>query len=147
MAPGPVNFIPQTPRASGGEPVSLAQIAAAGITLPWHEALALIQQICRALIAQRGHFNAESSRVAVQSSGDVTIQPDAGGDADTSVQSLGELLRNWLADTPYPMPLRHVIAQATCTPPFYTSVTELSEALSHYERSDARDLARALYER
>jgi hypothetical protein len=45
------------------------------------------------------------------------------------------------------VPLQIIVAQATCTPPFYRSIAELAEAISYYSRSKPEDLARAVYER
>jgi hypothetical protein len=124
---------------------SLAQIAESGIPITWYEALAIVQQICRTLLDQPGEPSLDRAGIFIQSSGDVTIQSSsaAGGEA---VHWLGELLRSWLADSPYPVPLRLVVAQATCTPPFYTSTVELFEALSHYERPNRQELIRDVYE-
>ena len=146
MTPGPVNSIIEPPGPPDGEPASLAEISAAGIPISWYEGLAVVQQMCRALIDQPGHPAVEVASVFVQPDGTITIQGTESGTADSTVQSLGALLRTWIEGTACPIPLGLVVAQATGTPPFYSSVAQLSEALSHYERSNARELTRGVYE-
>jgi hypothetical protein len=124
---------------------SLEQIAESGIAIAWYEAVAMVQQICCTLFDQPGQFSLDPADIFIQATGDVTIQSSGTG-GDEAVQSLGELLRSWLADSACPIPLRLVVAQATCTPPFYTSTSALFEALSYYERQNRQDLIRAVYE-
>src|SRR5947207_8016119 len=91
---------------------SLAQIAESGIPITWYEALAIVQQICRTLLDQPGEPSVDRAGIFIQSSGDLTIQ-SSGAAQGEAVQWIGELLRSWLADSPYPGTLRLAVAQAT----------------------------------
>jgi hypothetical protein len=144
----PVNSIleDRSRPTDGGREVSLAQIAASGIAVNWDETLAIVQRLCQTLGEQPGHPALDWATVFIQSTGEITIQSPGSSNADASVQALGELLRTWLGVSSYPMPLSLVVAQATSTPPFYRSVAELSEALSHYERPNRLELIRNVYE-
>src|SRR5688572_2798709 len=126
--------------------VSLGELSADPITFAWPEAVALISQICRCLIASGTHA-IDPSTIVIQSTGDVIVRDSTSGEAERSVQVLGALLRTCLAGTPHPVPLQMLVAQATCTPPFYRSIAELSEALSHYSSSNVQELTRGVYER
>src|SRR4051812_35329053 len=126
---------------------SLAQMTAAGTAVSWHEAVGLVQQLWGALAAERGPSRVAPASVFVQRNGEIRIAAFEPATADSSVQALGEMLRVWLEPAACPMLLRLVVAQATSTPPFYTSAAQFSEALSHYEESSAQDLARGVYER
>src|SRR5918995_3450708 len=126
--------------------VSLVDLSAKGVTLAWPEAVALISQICRCLIAS-GTQDIKPATISIQSTGDVIVRGSTSGEAERSVQVLGALLRTCLAGTSHPVPLQMLVAQATCTPPFYRSIAELSEALSYYSSSNLQELTRAVYER
>jgi hypothetical protein len=141
----PNSISDQTGSPSGAE-VSVAELAASGVPIAWFEAVAVAQQICRWLLNRDAALALDWERVFVQSSGEIDIRSAEPAAPETVVQSLGELLRTWLAETPYPMPLRLVVAQATTVPPFYKSIPELFDALSHYERSNRLELVREVYE-
>ena len=127
--------------------ISIAQISSGGMALHWYESVAIVQQLCQTLGDLAEHPKFDWSKVFVQPSGDITIRSPGSSDADACVRALGELLRTWLAENPHPVPLGLVVAQATSTPPFYRGATELSEALSHYERPNRIELVRNVYER
>jgi hypothetical protein len=135
-----------TRRKSAVAEVSLVELSANGVTLAWPEAVALISQICRCLIAS-GTQGIDPSTIVIQSTGDVIVRGATSLEAERSVHLLGALLRTYLAGTSHPVPLQMLIAQATCTPPFYRSIAELAEALSHYSSSNLQELTRSVYER
>ena len=144
--PPPISIL-QHPSAPINNQVSIAQISAGGMVLHWYESVAIVQELCQTLGNQSGHPMLDWSTVFVQSSGRVTIRSSDSNDPIVSVRAIGELLGNWLAETPYPRPLSLVVAQCTSTPSFYRSAAELSKALSHYERPNRLELIRNVYER
>src|SRR5687768_15522957 len=135
-----------TPSRPAVAEVSLVELSANGVTLAWPEAVALISQICRCLIASTTQ-DIKPSTILIQSTGDVVVRDATSGEAEQSVQAVGALLRTCLAGTSHPVPLQMLVAQATCTPPFYRSIAELAEALSYYSSSNPQELGRAVYER
>lgn len=135
-----------TPSRPAVAEVSLVELSANGVTLAWPEAVALISQICRCLIASSTQ-DIKPSIILIQSTGDVVVRGATSGEAEQSVQVVGALLRTCLAGTSHPVPLQMLVAQATCTPPFYRSIAELAEALSYYSTSNPQELSRAVYER
>lgn len=126
--------------------VSLVQLSADGVTLTWPEAAALISQICQFMIASRTQAF-DPSTIVIGPDGDVHVRSSRSNDADRSVHAVGELLRTYLVSTSHPVPLQMIVAQATCTPPFYRSIAEFAEALSYYSSSTPRELTRSVYER
>ena len=131
-------------RSAVGE-VSLVRLSADGVTLAWPEAVALIDQICRFLVAS-GTQAFDPSSIVIQPSGEVTVRSSTSSETERSVHALGELLRAHLVGTPHPVQLQMVVAQATCTPPFYRSIAELAEALSYYSSSNPQELTRCVHE-
>ena len=145
MSP-PISIL-EAPSDPPSSEISIAQISAGGMALHWYESVAIVQQLCQALGDLPEHPKFDWSKVFVEPSGEITIRSPGPSHADASVQALGELLRSWLAETPSPVPLGLVVAQATSTPPFYRGAAELSEALSHYERPNRIELICNVYER
>jgi hypothetical protein len=135
-----------TPSRTVVAEVSLVELSTNGVTFAWPEAVALISQICRCLIAS-GTQDINPSTILIQSTGDVNVRGSTSGEAEHSVQMVGALLRTCLAGTSHPVPLQMLVAQATCTPPFYRSIAELAEALAYYSSSNPQELTRAVYER
>ena len=134
---------------NGASSISLSDVKARRTPVEWFEAIAVIQELCRALMdasvtAEHASFGPDD--VVIDPAGTVRVSPDRDG-GESIVRQVGELLHLALAEGPFPVPLRLVITQSTSTPPFYTSISELSSALEYFERPDRRGLVRALYER
>ena len=127
--------------------MSLAQLSAAGMAISWDEAVAIAQQTARVLLDFRGTPIVDRAAIFLHESGDLVLRPSGSADPNSSVRSVGELLRTLLAETPAPSPLNLVIANATGTPATYASVAELSQALSRYERPNRRELIQRVYKR
>ena len=136
-------------RAAGGE-LSLADLKSRQTPIEWFEAIAVIQELCRALTesgagADGASFGPED--VVIDAAGSVRAGLDEGSEGESVVRQIGELLHLLLADSSFPVPLRLVITQATSTPPFYESIAALSAALEYFERPDRPGLVRAVYAR
>lgn len=131
----------------GGAEVSLAQLHASGTPITLDEAVAIVQQTARVLLDHPGTPAVDLAGVFLQESGDVVLRLSRFGDPEASVRSMGELLRALLAATPSPTPLNQVIADSTTIPPACKSVSEMSQALSRFERRDRLELTRGVYHR
>ena len=137
-------------RDLGGPGISLADLKSRRVPLEWFEAIAVIQELCRAMLepgVDPGKASLSPKDVFVDPTGRVRVALNAGGKGEGAVRQIGELLRMSLADSTFPVPLRLVITQSSSTPPFYASIAELSNALEYFERPNRLDLIRAVYER
>jgi hypothetical protein len=139
-----------TPFGAEAPAISLSDLKSRRVPVEWSEGVAIVQELCRALLEpgvdpERTPLGA--SDVFIDANGGVRFAQAAGEKGAPAIRRIGELLRTSLADSPFPVPLRLVITQATSTPPFYASIPELSNALEYFERPDRPGLVRAVYER
>lgn len=150
MSPRPILITGDADALSGftPEPVSLATLRTSGTAVEWHEGVAIVQEVSRLLLESPRQAATEltAALVKVDSAGSVFVLHAGLQDGPSAVCQLGGLLRDLLPDT-VPVPLRLVISQAVSSPPHYTSVNGLSEALSYFERPDRRTIIRGVYER
>jgi hypothetical protein len=136
-------------RAARGE-LSLAELKSRRTPVEWFEGIAIVQEVCGALLASGAGANGASfgpDDVIIDAAGSVRAGLHEGSGDESVARQLGELLHLVLADSSFPVPLRLLITQATSTPPFYASIAELSSALEYFERPDRPGLIRAAYER
>ena len=139
-----------TRRDTGNPAISLADLKSRRVPVEWFEAVAIVQELCRALLESRVDPEQDRSAakgVFIDPAGSVRIAQHAGEPGEPAIRQVGELLRTSLAESAFPVPLRLVITQASSTPPFYASIAELSNALEYFERPDRAGLVRAVYER
>jgi hypothetical protein len=143
------NEAPQQ-RDPGSPGISLADLKARRVPVQWFESVAVIQELCRALLepgVDAGKAALGPKDVFIEPGGTVRFALNAAGSGDAAVRQIGELLRLSLADSAFPVPLRLVITQSASTPPSYASIAELSSAIEYFERPDRPGLVRAVYER
>jgi hypothetical protein len=134
---------------SNGSEISLADLKSRCVPLQWFEAVAIIQGLCGALLESRtvpDEAALSPKHVFIGPAGSIRISSTAAA-GEPVVRQVGELLMMMLADSAFPVPLRLVTTQAISTPPFYSSIAEVSSALEFYERPDRAGLIRAVYER
>ena len=130
--------------------VSLAGLQSSRVPIDWYEAIAIVQDLCRAIVEsgdEVGPAALGGGQVFIDSSGKVSSTGRGPKDARTCVQQLGELLRATLPEGQFPTPLRLVVSQAVSAPPFYSSIREFSEALAYFERPNRTALIQSVYER
>lgn len=129
--------------------ISLANLKSRRTPIEWSEGIALIQELCRRLLESGVSVGKAfgPDDVVIDSAGTVQVGLNDGGDDESAVRQVGELLQLALADSAFPVPLRLVITQSASNPPFYASVAELSNALEYFERPDRSGLIRGVYER
>jgi hypothetical protein len=139
--------LPKPIRVPETRALSLAELSATGTAISWDEAVAIAQQTTSVLLDHQGTPIVDLATVCLQESGELVLRLSGSADPESSVRSVGELLRTLLAGTRSPQPLDVVIGNATSTPPTFSSVAELSHALSRYERPNRRELIRRVYRR
>jgi len=130
--------------------VSLAELQSSRVPIEWHEAIAIIQELCGAILEsgdQVGPAALGAGQVLIDSSGKVSSTARGPKDARTCVQQLGELLRATLPEGQFPTQLRLVVSQAISAPPLYSSIREFSQALAYFERPNRTAIIQAVYER
>ena len=130
--------------------ISLSDLKSRRTPVEWFEGIAVTQELCRALLASAVGADGASfgaAEVVIDSAGSVRVGLHETDENESAVRQVGGLLQLMLAESPFPVPLRLVITQSTSTPPFYSSVADLSSALEYFERPDRLGLIRALYER
>src|SRR4051812_49171907 len=114
-------------------PISLADLKSRQTQIEWSEGIALVQALCRELL-ESGDLAGKvfgADDVSLDSAGTVRVRLNDGGDDESAVRQVGELLQLTLADSPFPVPLRLVISEAASSPPFYASIGDLSNALAY----------------
>jgi len=131
------------------EPVSLSALKAAGVTIEWHEGVAIVQEAARRLLesgSRQSTTELSGASVKIDLTGAVSVPRDGVQDGPSAVSQLGALLRDLLPEN-LPVPLRLAVSQAMSNPPHYTSIARFSEALSYFARPDPSSIIRAVYER
>jgi hypothetical protein len=139
---------PRPGHSDGG--ISLAALKSRRVPVEWFEAVAVIQELCRALSGagvDAANVSLSASDVVIESAGSLRLGVNGAAEAEPAVRKIGQLLRMTLAEGAFPVPLRLVIAQSASMPPFYASIAELSRALEYFERPDRPGLIRAVYAR
>jgi hypothetical protein len=133
--------------AFASEPVSLAGLKASSVHIEWHEAVAIIQELCGGLIDSTTEPEADDlnlDNVRIDNAGNV-VAPRI-QDSPSAVRQAGELLRGVLPDD-FPVPLRLALSQSSSTPPFYASLKSFSQALEYFERPNRPAIIQAVYRR
>jgi hypothetical protein len=135
--------------ASGGEPVALSALVDRGVKLEWHEAVAVVRDICQLL---RGADPDELCRTSGTSgfarTGEWPSRRDCGrsGFSEPPVATLGRLLLSLVEEARMPVQLR-IVALCGVDTPAYDSVDEFSNALAYFERPSGALPIRPVYTR
>jgi len=148
-----LNSLPSEPSTDAPVPaqsVSLVQLQSSGVRIDWYEAVAIIQELGRAILEsgdEGGPAALAAAQVIITSSGKVSSTASGRKDAQRCVQQVGELLQAILPEAQFPTTLRLVISQAVSTPPLYSSIREFSKALEYFERPNRTAMIQAVYQR
>ena len=137
-------------RGAGDAGISLADLQSHRVPLDWFEAVAIVQESCRALLESHvdpDNISLATKDVFIDPAGSVRFAQNGAEKGEPAIRQIGELLRTSLAQSPFPVQLRLVITQACSTVPAYASIAALSSALEYFERPDRPGLIRAVYER
>jgi len=125
--------------------VRLDELLARQVDVQWFEGVAIVQAICRHLLA-RGVSNGEfpvATQIGIGADGAVRVL----GTASTkAVPAAAHLLAGLLSDD-VPVRLRLVVSQATGEASTIQNLREFSEALGYFERPDGELIVRNLVQR
>jgi hypothetical protein len=128
--------------------VPLSQLRS-GVTVEWHDAVALLQQVIDQLAPDRTRPPAGSlpglDEIAIESSGRLAITLGPPGEA--FVKGLGRLLNEVLQSNPAPANLRLLAWQAASDSAAPLHLDEFGRQLAGWERPNRAAALRALYER
>lgn len=122
------------------------ELLARSVNVQWFEGVALVQSVCREIIATRGTsvgFPAPSS-IVLGADGGVSIAGAAGGPGGAS--GAAHLLSQMVSDD-VPVRLRLLLTQVTGSEGSSTTLADFSEALAYFERPDPAQILRILFER
>lgn len=125
--------------------IRLDDLLSRNVNVQWFEGVALVQSVCRHILAA-GAVNPafpSPSNIHVCHDGSVLVLGASSGDG---VGKAINVLALMLSDD-VPVRLRLVVTQAPGAENGYASLAEFSEALSYFERPDAPQVLRQLYER
>ena len=115
------------------------------VRVQWFEGVALLQAVCRHLLAPNPSARdfPRMSDIQLGADGAVSILARTSG---AGTASAAHALAQMLSDDA-PVRLRLVVTQGTGTENGYATLAEFSEALAYFERPDGQSILRELYER
>jgi hypothetical protein len=132
-----------------GEPVALSALIEHGVRLEWHEAVAVVRDICQLL---RGADPLEPvpdlRHIWICANGRMAVAPGTAGGRTSSEQpvtTLGRLLLSLVEEAQMPVQLRVVALSAAASTPAYATVEEFSNALAYFERPSGAVPVRPVY--
>jgi hypothetical protein len=125
--------------------IRLDDLLTRSLRVQWFEGVALVQSVCRQVLGEGTSTDGfpEASGIRLGSDGCVSVSGPARG---SGVTGAAHVLAQMLDDD-VPVRLRLVVTQATGTANSHASLKEFSEALAYFERPDAQQVLRQLYER
>jgi hypothetical protein len=125
--------------------VRLDELLARQVDVQWFEGVAIVQAICRQLLA-RGVSNGEfpvATQIGISADGAVRVLDTT---STKAVAAAAHLLAGLLSDD-VPVRLRLVVSQATGETSTIQNIREFSEALAYFERPDGELIVRNLLHR
>jgi hypothetical protein len=125
--------------------IRLDELLARQVDVQWYEGVAIVQAICRQLLA-RGVSNGEfpvATQVGLSADGAVRVLATT---STKAVMAAAHLLAGLLSDD-VPVRLRLVVSQATGESSTIQNLSEFSEALGYFERPDGELIVRNLVHR
>jgi hypothetical protein len=130
--------------------LSIADLLDNHVRLEWQEAVAIALHLCGLMSKEPGasvHRSlVEPWNVEITNAGEVHVLP-GGSSSDPLVKQVGRVLRALLQDSIAPAELRLVASQASFDVPVYSSVDELSAALTRFDRTGRPDAIRSAFNR
>jgi hypothetical protein len=125
--------------------IRLDELLARQVDVQWYEGVAIVQAICRQLLAKgvsNGEFPA-AMQIGINADGTVRALDTT---STMAVPAAAHLLAGMLSDD-VPVRLRLVVSQATGHSSTIENLGELSETLRYFERPDSELIVRGLLER
>jgi hypothetical protein len=129
------------------EALTLSDVLARGVSVQWHEAVAVVRAVAEALMRspEKSQLLPELHQIQVLPDGGVAVI--GGTVVHEPVRRLGQLLQATLGQSEPPVQLRLLVSQATAPIPAYASMREIDEALGYFERPGRDAVLRDLYTR
>lgn len=125
--------------------IRLDELLARNVDVQWFEGVAIVQAICRQLLARNasnGEFPA-ATQIGISADGAVRVLETT---STKEVQAAAHLLAGLLSDD-VPVRLRLAVSQATSESSTIESLREFSETLGYFERPDTELIVRNLFDR
>ena len=132
-------------RHASDAPISLHDLLARGTPVEWDEAVAIIEEMCGALVAAAGDAAPipELQDILIGKEGAVTLRDIRGEKSPTAA---GRALHALLSNANVPVPLRLFVTQSTA-PETHSSLRAFAEGLAYFGRPNRADLIRDVYAR
>jgi hypothetical protein len=127
--------------------VTLADILARGVSVPWYEGVALSRAVTERLRDRSGAklVVPEPHQIVLLPTGEIEL---TGGSRTTEpVRRLGQLLQAVLGSSEPPAQLQLVISRAMAPTPTFASIREYDDAVGYFERPNRPGLLQELYAR
>lgn len=130
--------------------IALDDLLGRDLTVQWFEGVAIVQGVCRQLLADASSERGFPSLAGVYVCANGAIELDgaasASASASQSVAAAGHALTQMLGENA-PVRLRLVATQATAGDVGYQTLQEFSDAVAYFERPDPEGILRALHNR
>ena len=126
--------------------IALDDLLGRNLTVQWFEGVAIVQGVCRQLLADASSERGFPSLSGVYVCANGTIEMDGTASPSQSVAAAGHALTQMLGENA-PVRLRLVATQATAGDAGYHTLQEFSDAVAYFERPDAEGILRALHNR
>jgi hypothetical protein len=125
--------------------IPLDELLARQVDVQWFEGVAVVQAICRQLLAKRASSEEfpGAAQIGIGADGAVWI---SGTTATPALPAAAHLLAGLLSDD-VPVRLRLAVSQATGQSSSIESLREFSETLGYFERPAPQEIVRNLFER
>ena len=147
--PAAVGPASPTPRHTTRKRVTLADIIACKTPLEWFESVAIVQELCEAVLA-RGPADdlrvPELKHIALTADGRVLLLGDGPG-GHSPVQRTGLVILALTPEDQLPMQLRLLVLEEVSPRPRLQSLNELHRELEFFERPDRPSIVRDVHER
>lgn len=137
---------PDTQQTPAPPRISLDQVLTRQTPVQWHEAVAIVERTCAALIEEDGHELPPPELSGVRIGADGTLSVERGSRGEPGVARLGRMLYSLTPASSTPPRLRLFISQwmaATEASP----LRDLASDLAYFARPNPEALIRAVYER
>ena len=129
--------------------LTLAELQAERMPLEWHESVAIVQELCEAVLT-RGPADdlrvPELKHIALTSDGRVMLQA-AGPPRHSPVNRAGLVLLALTPEDQLPVQLRLLVLEEVSPRPRLAGLTEFHRELEIFERPDRAAIVRGVYER
>ncbi len=125
--------------------IRLDELLARNVDVQWFEGVAIVQAICRQLLARNasnGEFPA-ATQIGISADGAVRVLETT---STKAVQAAAHLLAGLLSDD-VPVRLRLAVSQATSESSTIEGLREFSETLGYFERPETELIVRTLFDR